>query len=143
MIGFFEYQSLQNKKMHLQNLVALAEADGKLHAEEISLLNRIGKHYGLKKNEILEIFKKRKQLELKIPANYDQKVNQLHEIVKLMMADNIIDDEEMKIARNMALKLNFDPDIIERFIESNKQEAMSMWEWEEFKLSLQSLYKGD
>ncbi len=142
MIGYFEYQSLQNKKMHLQNLVALAEADGKLHADEIDLLNKIGKHYGLKKNQILEIFREQKNAELKIPVNFDQKINQLFEMVKLMMVDNIVDDKEMEIADEMAENLKFDKNIIKRLIEVNQKKSLSMWEWEEFKRSAMDNYHG-
>lgn len=143
MIGYFEYQSLQNKKMHLQNLVTLAKADGKLHADEINLLNKIGKHYGLKKNQILEIFKEQKNAELKIPANFDQKINQLFEIVKLMMVDNIVDEKEMEIANEMAENLKFDKNIINRLIELNQIKSLNMWEWEDFKRSASDMYQGN
>jgi hypothetical protein len=142
MIGFFEYQSLQNKKMHLQNLVALAEADGKLHADEIDLLNKIGKHYGLKKNQILEIFRDQSESEMKIPVNFDQKINQLFEMVKLMMIDKVIDEKEMEIAQEMASKLKFGEDIIPMLIKANEVGSMSMWEWEEFKRSASEFYHG-
>ncbi|QNL22291.1 hypothetical protein HZR84_10180 [Hyphobacterium sp. CCMP332] len=142
MIGYFEYQSLQNKKMHLQNLVALAEADGKLHADEIDLLNKIGKHYGLKKNQILEIFREQKNAEQKIPVNFDQKINQLFEMVKLMMVDNIVDEKEMEIATEMAENLNFKKGVIQKLIELNQKKSLSMWEWEEFKTRALDDYLG-
>ncbi|MEQ8359996.1 MAG: hypothetical protein RH860_10960 [Cytophagales bacterium] len=142
MIGYFEYQSLQNKKMHLQNLVALAEADGKLHADEIDLLNKIGKHYGLKKNQILEIFREQKNAEQKIPVNFDQKINQLFEMVKLMMVDNIVDEKEMEIATEMAENLKFKNEVIQKLIELNQKKSLSMWEWEEFKTRALEDYLG-
>ena len=128
--------------MHLQNLVALAEADGKLHEDEIDLLNKIGKHYGLKKNQILEIFKNQSSTELKIPANYDQKINQLFEMVKLMMIDNIIDKKEVEIAKEMANNLKFDHKIIDKLVKINKSNNLSMWEWEDFKRSAMDNYHG-
>ena len=119
--------------MHLQNLVALAEADGILHEDEIDLLNKIGKHYGLKANEILEIFRNQQGSELKIPANFDQKINQLFEMVKLMMVDKVIDEKEMQLAKELCKSLKFDDKIINLLIEANNKPNMSMWEWEKFK----------
>lgn len=129
--------------MHLQNLVMLAEADGKLHSDEIDLLNKIGKHYGLKKNEILEIFRKQSESQLQIPVNFDQKINQLFEMVKLMMIDHVIDEKEMEIAHEMAQKLKFDEEIIPLLIRANEVGTMSMWEWEEFKRSASDFYHGN
>ncbi len=128
--------------MHLQNLVALAEADGKLHADEIDLLNKIGKHYGLKKNQILEIFREQKNAEQKIPVNFDQKINQLFEMVKLMMVDNIVDEKEMEIATEMAENLKFKKEVINKLIELNQKKSLSMWEWEEFKTRALDDYLG-
>jgi hypothetical protein len=143
MIGFFEYQSLQNKKMHLQNLVALAEADGELHVDEIELLNKIGMHYGLERNQILEIFKNQKKSELKIPTNFDQKINQLFEMVKLMMVDKVIDDKELQLADEMAKSLKFETKVIHLLIEANKKASMSMWEWENFKKKAREFYLAE
>ncbi len=143
MIGFFEYQSLQNKKMHLQNLVNLAEADGLLHVDEIELLNKIGKHYGLKKNQILEIFRDQKNTVQKIPVNFDQKINQLFEMVKLMMVDNVVDKEEMDIAEEMAENLRFEKGIINSLIEFNKNGNTGIWNWEQFKKDARDFYEGE
>lgn len=128
--------------MHLQNLVALAEADGILHEDEIDLLNKIGRHYGLKTNEILEIFRDQNDFELKIPANYDQKINQLFEMVKLMMVDNVIDEKEMQLAKDLCQSLKFADKIIELLIEANQKPNMSMWEWEKFKKAGKQHYFG-
>jgi len=43
MHGFFEHQYLSYKKSHIKNLLALAKADGHVHAKEQKMLLKIGK----------------------------------------------------------------------------------------------------
>ncbi len=107
------------------------------------MLNKIGKHYGLKKNQILEIFRDQKNTVQKIPVNFDQKINQLFEMVKLMMVDNVVDKEEMDIAEEMAENLRFEKGIINSLIEFNKNGNTGIWNWEQFKKDARDFYEGE
>lgn len=112
MIGFFEHQYLKFKKSHLHNLIALAKSDGKLHDDEEKLIYKIGEKYGLKDRQIASLIVSTKKRELYIPENYEGKMNQIYDLLMMVHADNIVDDNEIKFCENVAERFGFRKEIV-------------------------------
>ena len=133
MIGFFEYQYLKYKKEHLKNLLALAKSDGHLDDTEIEFLYVIGKRYGLKERQIQVILASEEEHKIKIPDGYAQRVGQLYDIVGMMMADNIIEQNEMDFCEQMCRQMQLDKRVIQDMVLIYERGGVQDFEeWEDF-----------
>ncbi len=118
MIGFFEHQYLSFKKDHLRNLIALAKADGHLHAEEEKMLYKIGEKYGLKDRQIATLIGSEKEATLKIPDTHDQKMNQLYDLVQMVYADGVVEKSEVVFCEDLMAQFGFKKEIISWLIDN-------------------------
>ncbi len=133
MIGFFEYQYLKFKKSHLQNLVALARADGYFHEDEKKFLFDIGLKYKLKPQQIQQIIESEEISELIIPETSEKKIALLYDTVGMMLADGVIDDREMEFCRNLFKRFSFKEVLIDEMVKKwNKGNAEDPEQWEIF-----------
>lgn len=133
MKGFFEHEYLHYKKSHLKNLVALARADDHLHDAEIDFLYKIGGKYGLKKKHITKILDEQDNLVPEIPSDYDSRLDQLHDLVSMMLADGVVELVELEFCDDMAKKLGFRTELIHQLIDFIKSGRKSAGEWKQFK----------
>ena len=116
MIGMFEHQYLKYKKQHLKNLVALAAADGNIHEDEVAFLYRIGKKYKLKLAQIKRILEQKDDVELETPEHHHQKVSLLFDMVGMMMADKVIEEEEMVFCKKMVRRFGYQDKLLNEMI---------------------------
>lgn len=117
MIGFFEHQYLSFKKNHLRNLIALAKADGNLHAEEEKMLYKVGDKYGLKDRQIASLIRSNKSTQVTIPDSHDQKMDQLYDLVLMVYADGIVEDTEVTFCQDLMVQFGFKKEIVLWMIE--------------------------
>lgn len=116
MIGFFEHQYLSFKKNHLRNLIALAKADGHLHAEEEKMLYKMGEKYGLKDRQIASLIRSKAEKEVQIPETHEQKMNQLYDLVMMVYADSVVEKSEVKFCEDLMEDFGFKKDIVKWMI---------------------------
>ncbi|WP_400190486.1 TerB family tellurite resistance protein [Hymenobacter sp. B81] len=107
MFGFFE--SEQNKKVrsHIQNLASLARVDGHIDEREMNFLVTVGKKNGLSANDVRGVVANASQGTLTIPDNDSERFDQIFDLVDMMLADGVVDDNEMDFCIDMAGKLGF------------------------------------
>lgn len=133
MIGFFEYQYLKFKKNHLQNLVALARADGYFHEDEKKFLFNIGLKYKLKPQQVQRIIDSKETAEPIIPDSSDKKIALLYDTVGMMLADGVIDDREMEFCRDIFNRFGFEEPLIELMVKTwGTDGAQDPDQWEVF-----------
>jgi uncharacterized membrane protein YebE (DUF533 family) len=107
MFGFFE--SEQNKKVrsHIQNLASLARVDGHIDEREMNFLVAVGKKNGLSNSEVRNVVSSSLNHTLVVPDNDSERFDQIFDLVDMMLADGIVDDNEMDFCIDMAEKLGF------------------------------------
>lgn len=113
------FRNYQNKKhlSHLKNLLIVALADGKIDSTEMALLEDVALRLGLTKKEIDEVKTSPESYEFSPPSSHEHKIRQLIEIVHLMLVDREIDQREVKLCKDLAIKLNINPLIVDNIIE--------------------------
>ena len=97
---------------HLNNLIAVALADGTLDKSEWDRLAEIARHRGVSEDELLNIKDEAETIKFVVPPSYREKIRQIYELVDVMKADGVIDEQEIIICRKLAGKLNIHPRII-------------------------------
>ena len=97
---------------HLNNLIAVALADGTLDDSEWDRLAEIARHRGVSEEELKDIYEEAGAIKFIVPPTFRDKIRQIYELVDVMKADGHVDDEEVAICRKLAEKLNIHPRII-------------------------------
>lgn len=112
MIGFFEHQYLSYKKNHIKNLLALAKADGHMHPKEEKLLYKIGKRYGLKDRQVKTLIDSDQKFEVNVPDNHFDKMNLLYDLILMVYADEVVDEQEIKFCEEAVMRFGMKKELI-------------------------------
>ncbi|MCC2546546.1 TerB family tellurite resistance protein [Hymenobacter sp. BT175] len=107
MFGFFENEQTKKVKSHLMNLVTLAKADGHIDEREMSFIVAVGKKNGLRADDVRSIIANANAPALVLPDNDSERFDQIFDLVDMMLADGVVDDNEMDFCIDMAEKLGF------------------------------------
>ena len=107
MFGFFENDQAKKIKGHLLNLAALAKADGHIDEREMSFILAVGKKNGMSAADIKELVSGSKGASAELPSNDSERFDQIYDLVHMMLADGVVDDNEMDFCIMMAEKLGF------------------------------------
>ncbi len=97
---------------HLNNLIAVALADGTLDQTEWDRLAAIARNRGVSESELHDIREEADSIKFIPPPTYKEKIIQIFELVDVMLADGNIDEEELVICRKLSEKLNINPRIV-------------------------------
>ncbi len=107
MFGIFENDEAKKIKTHLTNLGALAKIDGHVDSTELNFIVAIGQKNGLKPEEVKTIVANADALKFEMPKNDSDRFDQIFDLVEMMLADGIVDDNEMDFCIEMATRLGF------------------------------------
>jgi hypothetical protein len=108
--------SIQPKKKqsieYYIHLVRIAKADDLVSDNELELLHRIGERLGFSDLEIDELIASTDRMDYIHPYELSARFEQVFEIVKMTLADGVIDRNEMRLASSFAVKSGFSDDEI-------------------------------
>ena len=109
-IDAYENAEFRNRISVLATLVKLSLADGVLDENEMKIITRVARDYGLiAQDDILYIIKNYEKYSLEPNYNYDERIEQLYNLTKIIYADGRIDKNELKILKNAIVALGFPP----------------------------------
>lgn len=106
-VEYFEHPFRKQDKEHFRHLVQVALADGIIDDSELKMLNQLGRNMGLTGAEMDELLEIEKRSEYNPPYKLARRFKQLYGIVKMVLADGIITNEEMRLAHKLALTSGF------------------------------------
>jgi len=112
MFSFFESEETKRLKSHITNLGALAKIDGHLDPTEMNYIVSIGKKHGMKADEVRHLVANAANVEPQLPSNDSERFDQIYDLVEMMLADGIVDENEMDFCINMAARLGFKKTIV-------------------------------
>lgn len=107
MFNFFENDQLKRVKNHIMNLGALAKVDGHIDATELNYIITVGQKNGMKPEEVKSLIANSGKVKQILPDNDSERFDQIYDLVEMMLADGIVDDNEMDFCIEMAAKLGF------------------------------------
>jgi uncharacterized tellurite resistance protein B-like protein len=107
MFGFFESEETKKLKSHLTNLGALAKIDGHIDPAEINFIVAIGTRHGMRASEVKDLLSSSSKITPQLPSNDSERFDQIYDLVEMMLADGIVDENEMDFCIHMATKLGF------------------------------------
>lgn len=108
---------LIDKLNHIKHLFLLGKSDKNLNEKEINIISQIAKHHGLSYKDIEYITSKTDEIPFSMPDTFTDRLAALYDLVVLMVSDLEIHENEKKFCKEIALKYEFNPQIIDELIE--------------------------
>ncbi|MDH4089325.1 MAG: TerB family tellurite resistance protein [Cyclobacteriaceae bacterium] len=141
MIGFFEHQYLSYKKNHIKNLLALAKADGVMHPNEIALLYKIGRKYGLKDRQVKLLIETDEKPGMNVPKSHNDKMNLLYDLILMVYADEVVDKHEIEFCEEAVKQFGMKKQLVSWLLEEfDRGTPPPPDEWEEIKKEAQEKF---
>ncbi len=105
-------------KSHMINLYMLALSDGDFAPEELEVILKIAEDKGFSKAEFEQIILNPIGIDFQSPEKFMDKIKLLFDFVKVILADNIIADDEVKMFMRFCNKFGF-----------GKEESKELFDW--------------
>lgn len=103
----FDHPERKQDKEHFKHLIEVALADGTIDEDEMKMLQRMGRNLGLTEPEINSLMEATKNSGYQPPYELSRRFSQLYGIIKMVLADGKIDNNEMRLATNIGLRSGF------------------------------------
>lgn len=103
----FDHQGKTQNKEHFINLLQIALADGKIDDKESEMLHRYGKKMGFTDPEIDNLISSSSKSAYIPPYEYSKRFEQVYDFARMILADGIIEENEMRFASHFASKSGF------------------------------------
>lgn len=121
----FDHQAKKQDKEHFMNLIQVALADGTIDQKEMEMLHRFGRKMGFTDPEIDTLIELASHSVYIPPYELFKRFEQVYDIVKMVLADGVIEDKEMSLATGFTTKLGFTeseiPNLLDMLIRGIKQ----------------------
>lgn len=98
-------------------LVQVSRVDGKIGPEEMELLHKEGKKFGLTDPEIERLIHSEKDHHYNPPYSLHEKFEHLYNIAEMIMADDVIKEKEKRMIRRFAIEAGLEFSKIDSLID--------------------------
>ena len=128
--NFLSNNTNEREKNYLKQLFSIASADGHLDDTEMQYIVSMGKRLNFSEQEIQELKEDLdgKQVNPTLPNNKEGKFFMLFSLINLILADDEVHPQEIKITESIVMKLGYDPDTVDTILETiryNKSSGIS------------------
>ena len=100
-------------KQHYLNLIEVFRINGKTSPAEYELLKKEGVKFGLTDEEIERLIHQPSPQAYYAPYSLEDKFNQLYNVAEMVLADENVTDDEIRLLRRFAIEVGFDDRAIE------------------------------
>jgi uncharacterized tellurite resistance protein B-like protein len=112
-------------KNHIKNLIELACADGKFTEEENELLISIASRNGISISRINDIRAGQTKVLFGVPKTDSEKFSQIYDLVRMMLADQNIHPEEVRVSELFASRFGYPKAAIKGMVETIQHNIMN------------------
>lgn len=123
-LNYFDHSDKKQDKEHFVHLIQIALADGKIDENENRMLHKMGKKFGFTDPEIDKLIESTSITNYIPPYELEKRFEQVYNIMKVVLADGIVDENEMRLANKYASVAGFEnnkiPELLSHLIEGIK-----------------------
>jgi hypothetical protein len=119
-MNFSDFTTPHGKRVNKEafiHLVQVSRTDKKMSSEELDLLHKEGRKFGLTDPEIDELMHTHRSHHYIPPYSLDEKFTHLYQVAQMILADEVIKESEKKMIRKFAIEAGFSDKTIEKLIE--------------------------
>ncbi|MEZ4797976.1 MAG: TerB family tellurite resistance protein [Flavobacteriaceae bacterium] len=95
---------------HFAAIVRVAMSDGKISDEEKAFLDRLARNLNISELDYKEILKDYNTHPINAPHSYDLRLERLYDLARMVWADHIEGENQVKMLRKLCIGLGFNPD---------------------------------
>lgn len=99
---------------HFASIVRLAMADNVITEGEEKLLKRLAKQFHISEEKYTEILQNPSKYPIDTPHNYNERIEHLYDLGRMIFADNEVSGDEAKVLRSICVGLGFPVDNVEK-----------------------------
>ncbi len=103
----------ERNRDHFAAVVRVATADAVITEEEKAFLDRLATNLDISEKDYEEILEDPKKYPINPPLYYDHRLERLYDLARMVYADNIADEAEMKLLYKIGVGLGFTPGNVE------------------------------
>jgi uncharacterized tellurite resistance protein B-like protein len=103
-------------KDHYIHLIQVSKSDGKIDPEELEILHKEGKRFGLTDPEIDKLIEAEGHHHYQAPYSLHDKFEHLYNVAGMILADDIITEGETKIIKRFAIEAGFSDAAIDKLL---------------------------
>lgn len=108
---------LMDKLNHIKNLFLLGKSDNNLDENEIEIITQIARQNGLNYKDVDYVTSYSDQIPFTLPDQFTDRLAALYDLVLLMVSDFEVHNNEIEFCKTIALKYEFNPQIIDELTE--------------------------
>ena len=116
LLGIFKSDDSGIRRSHLKNLLSVAMADGHMDDGEWELLKSLANLMEIPDAEVENIRKNPDDVHFVPPRKYDEKVQQIQDLVALMTIDGHINPTELALCKKISLRLDILPQLVDQIL---------------------------
>ena len=90
------------------NLVQVSKVDGKIDKDELELLHKEGRKFGLTDPEIEKLIHAEKGHHYHAPYSLEEKFEHFYNIAEMILADDVVKEKERKILKRFGIEAGFE-----------------------------------
>lgn len=98
---------------HFAGIVKMARSNGKINRDELRLLKRVKKELNINEIAYRRILRNPDSYAMNPPANYEERIERLHNLVKMLLVDKDSMDLSKRLLEKLAVGLGFSLDTYE------------------------------
>jgi uncharacterized tellurite resistance protein B-like protein len=114
---FITHHGKRVNKEAFIHLVQISKTDGRINKDELELLHKEGKKFGLTDPEIDQLIHTERDHHYHLPYSLQEKFDHLYNIAEMILADDKVKEEEKKMIKRFAIEAGFEYSKIDALID--------------------------
>ncbi len=115
----YSSNSANNNLAHFGSLASLAAVDGEIGSAEMAVLKQFAHKLQIGEAQFKEVMKKENKYPIDHQVSYEKRLERFFDLMKIIFADNQVDDNEMVLLKRYALGLGFPDEQADKLIEKS------------------------
>ena len=118
LFNVFNKNEEAKNRSHVKNLLEVAISDGELDDRELELIISIAGKFDITRQEVISLKDNPEEIEFTPPSSYSAKVKLMEDLVSVLLADKKIEDDEINICKELAIKLKLNSVVVDDLIDN-------------------------
>jgi uncharacterized tellurite resistance protein B-like protein len=114
---FITHHGKRVNRDHYLHLIQVSKTDGKISPNELELLHKEGKKFGLTDPEIDKLIASEIHNSYHAPYSLKDKFEHLYNVAEMILADDVITESEKRMIKRFAIEAGFDDKAIEKLLD--------------------------
>ena len=125
---------------HFVSIVRVAFSDNIISQEEKCFLDRLAQNLDISKETYLKILKNYKSHPINPPISQDSRIERLHDLARMVYADDIKDAHEVTILRKIVIGLGFKAESVAKVVSTSLNLVSNKVEFDTFKKEMKTVF---